>query len=96
MILVLFWRSASGALRLPSEPFGEAVDPGIVVIDEVVGMIVTMMFIPVTTFSIVAGFLVFRVLDIVKPWPLGAVRTTSGWRGHHGRRRDGGDCTETS
>ena len=45
------------------------VDPGIVVIDEVVGMIVTMMFIPATTFSIVAGFLVFRVLDIVKPWP---------------------------
>ena len=45
------------------------VDPGIVVIDEVVGMIVTMMFIPASTFSIVAGFLVFRVLDILKPWP---------------------------
>jgi len=45
------------------------VDPGIVVIDEVAGMIVTMLFIPATTFSILAGFLVFRALDILKPWP---------------------------
>ena len=52
-----------------TERISGRIDPGIVVIDEVVGMIVTMVFIPASAFSIVAGFLVFRALDILKPWP---------------------------
>jgi phosphatidylglycerophosphatase A len=44
-------------------------DPGPVVIDEVVGMLITLMWIPVTPLGAFAGFLVFRVLDVVKPWP---------------------------
>jgi phosphatidylglycerophosphatase A len=44
-------------------------DPGIVVIDEVAGMLITMMLIPMTAISTFAGFLVFRALDILKPWP---------------------------
>jgi phosphatidylglycerophosphatase A len=44
-------------------------DPGIVVIDEVAGMLITMMLIPLTAISAFAGFLVFRALDILKPWP---------------------------
>ena len=38
-------------------------------IDEVVGMLITLMWIPVTPLGAFAGFLVFRVLDVVKPWP---------------------------
>jgi phosphatidylglycerophosphatase A len=45
------------------------IDPGPVVIDEVVGMLITLAFIPVTVGGAVVGFLVFRVLDVVKPWP---------------------------
>jgi phosphatidylglycerophosphatase A len=45
------------------------VDPGIVVIDEVAGMLITMAFIPSTVVSAMTAFLLFRVLDIVKPWP---------------------------
>ena len=45
------------------------IDPGPVVIDEVVGMLITLAFIPVTLAGAVVGFLVFRVLDVVKPWP---------------------------
>jgi phosphatidylglycerophosphatase A len=45
------------------------VDPGIVVIDEVAGMLITMAFIPATVINAIAAFLIFRVLDIVKPWP---------------------------
>lgn len=45
------------------------IDPGPVVIDEVVGMLITLAFIPVTVAGAVVGFLVFRVLDVVKPWP---------------------------
>jgi phosphatidylglycerophosphatase A len=44
-------------------------DPGPVVIDEVVGMLITVAWIPVTPLGALLGFLVFRVLDVVKPWP---------------------------
>lgn len=44
-------------------------DPGPVVIDEVLGMLVTLALLPVTITGAVVGFLVFRVLDVIKPWP---------------------------
>jgi phosphatidylglycerophosphatase A len=44
-------------------------DPGIVVIDEVAGMWVSLLFLPLTPVIAVAGFLLFRVLDVVKPAP---------------------------
>jgi len=44
-------------------------DPGPVVIDEVVGMLVSLLFLPGTWPVIVAAFVAFRVFDIVKPWP---------------------------
>lgn len=47
----------------------KGVDPGPVVIDEVFGMLVTLAFIPVSVAGAIAGFFVFRILDIVKPWP---------------------------
>jgi phosphatidylglycerophosphatase A len=45
------------------------VDPGPVVIDEVAGMLMTLAFLPVTPAGAVVGFLLFRVLDVFKPWP---------------------------
>ena len=45
------------------------IDPGPVVLDEVVGMLITLFLLPVTLTGAVVGFLVFRVLDVVKPWP---------------------------
>jgi phosphatidylglycerophosphatase A len=44
-------------------------DPGPVVIDEVLGMLVTLALLNVTFAGAVVGFLVFRVLDVIKPWP---------------------------
>ena len=44
-------------------------DPGEVVIDEVVGYLITMAFIAPTAVNIVLGFLLFRALDILKPFP---------------------------
>lgn len=38
-----------------------------VVIDEVAGMYITMMFIPLTATTLVAGLLLFRLFDITKP-----------------------------
>jgi phosphatidylglycerophosphatase A len=45
------------------------VDPAPVVMDEVVGMLITLAFLPVTWLGALIGFLVFRVLDVYKPWP---------------------------
>jgi phosphatidylglycerophosphatase A len=44
-------------------------DPGIVVIDEVVGMLITLAWLPVGVVGAIAGFFLFRVLDVVKPFP---------------------------
>jgi phosphatidylglycerophosphatase A len=40
-----------------------------VVWDEVVGMWATLALLPLTPVTAVAGFLLFRVMDIVKPYP---------------------------
>lgn len=40
------------------------------VIDEVVGFLVTMVWMPLTWQSLVLGFVLFRFFDIVKPWPI--------------------------
>jgi phosphatidylglycerophosphatase A len=45
------------------------IDPRPVVIDEVIGMLITLALVPVNAIGVVAGFLIFRVLDVVKPWP---------------------------
>lgn len=44
-------------------------DPGEVVIDEVVGFLVTMAFIAPTILNVALGFFLFRALDILKPFP---------------------------
>lgn len=55
-------------------------DPSEVVIDEVAGFLLTMLFIPPTILTVTAGFFLFRIFDIVKPWPAGpAERLPRGW-----------------
>lgn len=44
-------------------------DPGKVVIDEVAGMAVTLYQIPFSWKWVAAGFVLFRILDVVKPFP---------------------------
>ena len=44
-------------------------DPGYVVLDEVIGMLLTLLFVPVTWTGVLVGFLLFRGFDIVKPFP---------------------------
>lgn len=44
-------------------------DPQIVVVDEIVGYLVTMAFVPVSARTLFAAFVAFRFFDIVKPPP---------------------------
>ncbi|CAN5391065.1 phosphatidylglycerophosphatase A [soil metagenome] len=41
-----------------------------IVIDEVVGYLVAFAWLPLTWMSLVAAFVVFRIFDILKPWPI--------------------------
>jgi phosphatidylglycerophosphatase A len=52
-----------------AERFFGGIDPGPVVIDEVLGMLVTLAFIPVGWSGALAGFFIFRVFDVIKPYP---------------------------
>jgi phosphatidylglycerophosphatase A len=55
-------------------------DPGLIVIDETAGMLVTLAAVPVGFGGAVAGFLAFRLFDIVKPFPARrAERLPGGW-----------------
>ena len=58
------WWSATRAEKY----FGRT-DPGQVVIDEVMGMLITLFGISIGWKSALAGFLLFRVADILKPYP---------------------------
>jgi phosphatidylglycerophosphatase A len=46
-----------------------AEDPGPVVIDEVAGQWITLAFAPVDPLAYLLGFILFRLSDILKPWP---------------------------
>jgi phosphatidylglycerophosphatase A len=48
----------------------EAKDPGCIVVDEIVGLCVTMLFIPLTLPTGLAGFFLFRLFDVIKPPPV--------------------------
>ena len=52
-----------------AEHYFGGIDPAPVVMDEVVGMLITLAFLPVSVTGAFVGFLVFRLLDVVKPWP---------------------------
>ena len=45
-------------------------DPGAVVIDEIVGMLLTMTAVPAAPLNMALGFILFRIFDIVKPFPV--------------------------
>ncbi len=45
------------------------IDPAEVVIDEIVGMWITLLFVPKTFALAAIGFLLFRIFDIIKPFP---------------------------
>ena len=56
-------------------------DPGPVVIDEVLGMLVTLALLDVTIAGAIVGFFVFRVLDVLKPYPAGRLEHLHGGPG---------------
>jgi phosphatidylglycerophosphatase A len=65
-----------------AERYFGGVDPGPIVLDEVVGMLITLAFIPGLGWSgALAGFVLFRIADIVKPFPAGRFEQLHGGLG---------------
>jgi phosphatidylglycerophosphatase A len=55
-------------------------DPSIVVIDEIVGIWIALLAVPLSPLSVVVAFFAFRVFDIIKPPPARQVeRISGGW-----------------
>ena len=53
-------------------------DPSVVVIDEVMGMLITLFLNPVGWLGAFAAFLLFRVFDVIKPFPAGSSQRLRG------------------
>ena len=63
-LFLLGWWAAGRVVRLSAVK-----DPGSIVVDEVAGQWLTLVVTPPGIVPYVAGFLLFRLFDIVKPWP---------------------------
>ncbi len=60
--------------------FGEK-DPRYVVIDEVAGMLISLLFVPYDLTLAFIGFLMFRIFDTLKPFPAGQLQDIRGSAG---------------
>ena len=79
---------ASAAVTLIGIPVSSVVaresgvkDPGFVVIDEVAGQLIALIGAPVDWKYLLAGFILFRSFDIVKPFPLRRIERLPGGTG---------------
>ena len=67
--LLLLWLGCVACGRAATALGGE--DPSVIVWDETVGMLITLVLTPAGPLSWLVGFIAFRALDINKPWLIG-------------------------
>lgn len=79
-VIVVLFALGVWAGTIAEHHFG-ATDPGPVIIDEVVGMLITLALIPVTLTGALVGFFIFRLFDVIKPWPSGRFEALPGGLG---------------
>jgi phosphatidylglycerophosphatase A len=64
-----------------AERYFGGTDPGPVVIDEVMGMLLTLFMHPVGWLGAIGGFLLFRAFDVIKPYPANRLEQLPGGLG---------------
>jgi phosphatidylglycerophosphatase A len=69
IFLIAFIVLAVWAAELAEGILGQN-DPGCIVIDEFAGMMITLIGIHFTWQSVLSGFIIFRIMDILKPFPI--------------------------
>lgn len=80
VVLVTVALVGTWSASIAERQFG-VTDSGQIVIDEVLGMLMTLAFVPLTWPGVIVGFFVFRALDIVKPFPANAAERLHGGLG---------------
>jgi phosphatidylglycerophosphatase A len=75
VVLVLFLGGVWASARAEAA-YGK--DPGVVVIDEVVGMFAALFLVPNSIAAVIGAFFLFRLFDIVKPFPVRAAERVRG------------------
>ena len=73
---VAFAFAFAGLAMVASERAGRywgVADASPIVIDEVAGYLLTMALVPFSWPSVLAGFVLFRIFDVLKPWPASAL-----------------------
>lgn len=77
VIVVVFFLGVWGS-KIVEKEWGE--DPSRVVIDEVIGVWIAMLFIPFSWLNLFAAFVLFRVFDIAKPFGIRKMESAgNGW-----------------
>jgi phosphatidylglycerophosphatase A len=79
-VIVVLFAAGVWAGTVAERYFG-GIDPGPIVLDEVVGMLVTLAFIPVGWSGALAGFVLFRIFDVIKPFPAARLEKLHGGLG---------------
>lgn len=79
LMVLVFYAVGIWAVNVLREDWGE--DPAKVVVDEAVGLWISVLFLPFTHLNIILAFIFFRIFDIVKP--LG-IRKMERFRSGHG------------
>ena len=79
-VIILLFAVGVWSANAAERHFG-GVDPAPVILDEVVGMLITLAFLPVNITGAIIGFLLFRLFDVVKPWPANRLEAVHGGLG---------------
>jgi len=69
VIFLLIFISGIWICQKSADALG-AHDHGSIVWDEIAGYYLVMLFVPITALSLLLGFILFRIFDILKPWPI--------------------------
>jgi phosphatidylglycerophosphatase A len=78
IILVVFFIGVHSATAV--ENYMDKEDPGMVVVDEMAGQWIALLFIPVNYYTLSGAFILFRVFDIFKPYPINkSQKLKGGW-----------------
>lgn len=77
LTIVVLFGAGSLAGNAAERHYGKT-DPRHVVIDEVMGMVITLFLNPVGTGGALLGFLLFRATDVIKPWPANRLESLPG------------------
>ena len=80
LVIVLLGALGVWVCALAARILGEK-DPGMIVFDEIVGLLIAVFRLPWRWYWLLSAFLLYRFFDILKPWPVSAAEQWFGLGG---------------